>query len=258
MGVRTDTDMAPDPALLMLAGDWHGNLPWAESVIRHAADRDVDTILQLGDFGYWTDDPATDEYLSTVDDLLESSGIRLYWIDGNHEDHTRVDDWTDAYRHPRVRYLPRGFRWQWWGLTWMSVGGAMSVDKHYRLEGESWWPGEELTDADVEYASRDGGVDVIVSHDCPRGVDIPGVGPDTKGGARGNWPADILAEAQRHREKLAAICSATTPAWLYHGHYHIPYTGSLAATTVRGLGHDRSTLADNVHIITRDDLGATP
>ncbi len=137
VGMRTDTDMAPDPAVLMLAGDWHGNMPWAESVIRHAAERDVDTILQLGDFGYWTDDPATDEYLSTVNDRLDSSGIRLYWIDGNHEDHTRVDDWTDAYRHPQVRYLPRGFRWRWWDMTWMSVGGAMSVDKHYRLEGEA-------------------------------------------------------------------------------------------------------------------------
>lgn len=250
--------MEPDPELLMLAGDWHGNLPWAETVIRHAADLGVDTIVQLGDFGYWVDDPATDEYLSTMNEHLDAAGIRLFWIDGNHEDHTRVSDWKDSSRFPRVRYLPRGFRWQWWGRTWMAVGGAMSVDKEYRVEGESWWPGEELTNADVEYASRDGDVDVIVSHDCPRGVDIPGVGPDTKGGARGNWPPDILAEAQRHREKLAAICTATEPDWLFHGHYHIPYTGSLASTTVVGLGHDRSMLADNVRVLTRDDLEGSP
>jgi predicted phosphodiesterase len=253
----TAADMAPDPAVLMLAGDFHGNLPWAETVIRYAVKHDVDTILQLGDFGYWTDDPQTDEYLSTVNDLLDTAGIRLYWIDGNHEDHSRRDDWTDAFRHPQVRYLPRGFRWRWWDLAWMSVGGAMSVDKHYRVEGQSWWPGEELSADDVEYASREGDVDVIVSHDCPRGVDIPGVGPDTKGGTRGNWPDDILAEAQRHREKLAAICAATQPTWLFHGHYHIPYTGSLDATTVRGLGQDCSELDEGTHIITRADLGVS-
>lgn len=246
--------MEPDPDLLMLAGDWHGNLPWAEVAIRHAADNGVDTIVQLGDFGYWVDDPATAEYLATVNRELAAADIRLFWIDGNHEDHSRVADWTDTDRFPQVRYLPRGFRWQWWGRTWMAVGGAMSVDKQLRIEGESWWPQEELTEADVEYASRDGDVDVIVSHDCPRGVDIPGVGPDTKGGARGNWPADILAEAQRHREKLAAICAATAPDWLFHGHYHIPYTGALHNTTVVGLAHDRSMLADNVRLLTRDDL----
>ena len=253
MGAGTD----PDPTVLMLAGDWHGNLPWAERVIEHAAAREVDTILQLGDFGYWVDDPQTDEYLSVIDQTAGSAGIRLFWLDGNHEDHTRVADWVDTSRFPNIRYLPRGHRWQWWGLTWMSVGGAMSVDKYYRVEGESWWPGEELTDADVEYASRDGEVDVIVSHDCPRGVDIPGVGPDTKGGARGNWPADILAEAQRHRDKLATICAATTPGWLFHGHYHIPYTGSLDPTTVMGLGQDCSKLDEATHIITGADLGVT-
>lgn len=254
MAAGTDRHTQPDPALLMLAGDWHGNLPWVELVIRHAAAHDVDTILQLGDFGYWVDDAQTDEYLATIDGMLGSAGIRLFWLDGNHEDHTRVAEWLDTDRYPHLTYLPRGHRWTWWDRTWMSVGGAMSVDKNYRLEGESWWPGEELTEADIAYASRDGDVDVIVSHDCPRGVDIPGVGPDTKGGARGNWPADILAEAQQHRDKLATICAATRPAWLFHGHYHIPYTGSLDETVVVGLGHDRSLLDENVRLITRADL----
>ena len=246
--------MDPDPTVLMLAGDWHGNQTWVERVIAHAVTRNVDTILQLGDFGYWLDDLRTDEYLATIDTLLAATGIRLFWLDGNHEDHTRVADWADATRHPNVRYLRRGFRWQWWGKTWMSVGGAMSVDKRCRIEGESWWPQEELTDADVEYAQRDGGVDVIVSHDCPRGVDIPGVGPDTKGGVRGNWPPDILLEAQQHREKLATICRATTPDWLFHGHYHIAYGSNFDATAVIGLGDDHASMADHTLIIGRAEL----
>jgi predicted phosphodiesterase len=246
--------MEPDPTNLMLAGDWHGNLQWAEQVIRYAARHDVDTILQLGDFGYWVDDARTELYLSIIDAMLDEAGIRLFWLDGNHEDHTRTVEWQDPTRYPNVTYLGRGFRWQWWGKTWMSVGGAMSVDKRYRAEGVSWWPEEELTDADVAYAGRDGRVDVIVSHDCPRGVDIPGVGPDTKGGTRGNWPPDILAEAQQHRDKLATICRATAPDWLFHGHYHIPYASNFAATSVIGLADDRAMMGDHTLILHESDL----
>ena len=252
--MRMCTEMDPDPTILMLAGDWHGNKLWAERVIGHAVGCDVDTILQLGDFGYWTDDYWTEDYLGAIDKMLATADIRLFWLDGNHEDHTRSAEWADPTRYPSMRYLGRGFRWQWWGKTWMSVGGAMSVDKRYRIEGESWWPQEELTDADVEYARRDGSVDVIVSHDCPRGVDIPGVGPDTKGGARGNWPSDILLEAQRHRDKLATICRSTTPDWLFHGHYHIPYAANLDATRVVGLADDRSAMNDHTLMLKHDDL----
>ncbi|MDT5079368.1 MAG: hypothetical protein QOJ80_4005 [Mycobacterium sp.] len=93
---------------------------------------------------------------------LEATGIRLFWLDGNHEDHTRWADWLDTASHPRVQYLPRGHRWTWWDRT-----------------------------------------------------------------CRGNWTPDILLAAQRHRDKLAQICRSTHPARLFHGHYHIPYVGTL-------------------------------
>lgn len=251
---------APDPKVLMLAGDWHGNELWAERVIRYASSRGVDTIVQLGDFGYWLDDHETSSYLATVDSELAAAGIRLFWLDGNHEDHTRRADWLNTAAHSNVRYLPRGHRWTWWGKRWMSVGGAMSVDRRYRIEGESWWPQEELTDADVDHAMREGEVDLIVSHDCPRGVDIPGVGPDTKGGVRGSWPPDILLAAQDHRDKLARICGSTQPSRLFHGHYHIPYTATLryetvtATTVVVGLADDDSPMDDHTWVVTRDDV----
>lgn len=243
----------------MLAGDWHGNELWAKRTIAHAATLGVDTILQLGDFGYWTADPETDQYLRSVVGALDETGIRLFWLDGNHEDHTRRADWLDVAAHPGVHYLPRGHRWTWWDRTWMSVGGATSVDRGYRIEGVSWWPGEGLTDDDVDHAGRAGDVDVIVSHDCPRGVDIPGVGPDTKGGVRGNWPQEILLEAQQHRDKLAVICRATQPSRLFHGHYHIPYASTLDCgapepTVVVGLADDDSSMDDHTRVLTRTDL----
>ena len=78
--------------------------------------------------------------------------------------------------------------------------------------------------------------------------------PDTKGGVRGNWPSDILLEAQQHREKLATICLAKQPDWLFHGHYHIPYASNLRATSVIGLADDRSPMQDHTLMLNPSDL----
>lgn len=238
-----------EPNKLLLAGDWHGNSHWAESIIEEAHGIGCDTILQLGDFGFWVPGGGTAEYLDRVQKALDTFDITLYWLDGNHEYHEYLKNYHDwpipvaSNKRPRINYLPRGYQWQWFDKTWMSVGGAVSVDKMMRSD-KSWWAEEELTDQQVEYCCR-GPVDVIVSHDCPRGVNIPGVGPDTKGGVRGNWPPHILLEAERHREKLRTIWDATGATELYHGHYHIPHRTYFGDGLVVGLDCDGSYRPDN-------------
>lgn len=239
-----------EPKKLLLAGDWHGNATWAGSIITEAAAKGVDTILQLGDFGFWTPGSGTADYLNRVQRLCEHFDIDLYWLDGNHEYHEYLKHYHDwpipvaSNKRPRISYLPRGYQWEWFGKTWMSVGGAVSVDKMMRSPGRSWWPEEELTDSQVQHCCR-GPVDVIVSHDCPRGVNIPGVGPDTKSGVRGNWPPHILLEAERHRTKLRTIWDATGATELYHGHYHIPYKSYFGEGLIVGLDCDGCKGFDN-------------
>lgn len=246
-------EMNPDPVKVCLSGDWHGQQNWAVHCLHHAARNGCDAMVQLGDFGFWTAGHKTDKYLRTVGETAQELGIRFYWLDGNHEDHTRREEFF-ANPFPGVTYLPRGWRWDWWGYTWMAVGGAVSVDKEYREEGKSWWPEEELTDAEVKWASRPGRVDILLAHDCPRGVDIPGVGPDTKGGVRGDWPLHILKEAEAHRDKLKTIRDAVKAKIVVHGHYHIPYEWHDHGLFVRGLGCDGdSTMLSNV-IVGPDDL----
>lgn len=243
----------PEPRRLLIAGDWHGNTGWARTVIEHAHRNDCDTIIQCGDFGYWTDTPNTTRYLSSLQADLEHYDMRLYWVDGNHEDHDRIDHaWrTMQYTsgHKRIIYLPRGYRWQWWGQTWMAVGGAVSVDKEHRRKGKSWWPQEELTEADIEYCCRPGQVDIIISHDCPKGVDIPGIGPNTKSGVRGTWPEHILHQAEQHRAKLRQIWNTTGATLLYHGHYHIPHETWFGPGRVVGLDCDGSLMRDHIRIL---------
>jgi hypothetical protein len=242
----------PEPKKLMIAGDWHGNIGWAVDVVDHAAEQGCDTILQLGDFGYWTDTPPTAHYLRSLTGALTRTGITLYWIDGNHEDFSRRSEWAPPGNdtlNPIV-HLPRGYRWEWWGKTWMAVGGGVSMDRHWRVRDESWWVEETLTEEQIEWCCRPGGVDVIVSHDCPRGVDIPGIGPSTKGFG---WPYDVLVDAEEHRGKLRRVWDATGASELYHGHYHVWYQAHLNGGTVVGLDRDDSSLHDNTLILSAEE-----
>lgn len=250
----------PDPERVLVCGDWHGNTSWALSCLWYAHRKGAQVIVQVGDFGFWTRGPSANRYLYVVNRDAARLGITVYWLDGNHEDHSRRAEFNSPDR-PNTIHLPRGSRWSWWGKRFMAVGGAHSVDKFMRkTEGpnRTWWDEEHLTEEEVAYASRDDGtpVDVVFAHDCPRGVNIPGVGPDTKGGVRGDWPADALYEAEIHRTKCRTIWEATLPQEWIHGHYHIPYVAYLAkkeiATRFIGLGCDGDLLTKTVTVLTFD------
>lgn len=254
-----DVDM-PEPVKVLVVGDLHGNSVQAEQCCEYAARHGCDAIVQVGDFGFWVPGDSSVTYLKRVEKAAREFGLIFYWLDGNHEDHSRRHEF-DSKKRPRTRYLPRGHRWSWWGKRFMAVGGAVSVDKHFRTDGKSWWPEEVLSDAEVDYACRDDGtpVDVVFSHDCPRGVDIPGVGRDTKSGVRGSWPQDILLEAEVHRTKLLKIWEATHPRMFIHGHYHIPYQQIECldyehSTGFCGLGCDGDKMMNVAKVLKPEDL----
>ncbi|WP_141796510.1 hypothetical protein [Nocardioides sp. SLBN-35] len=76
---------------------------------------------------------------------------------GNHEDWgslTRL--WSDPQHTGRplhlskhIAMLPRGYRFELEGRTFVSLGGATSVDLEYRSRGQDWSPEEAITDDDV-------------------------------------------------------------------------------------------------------------
>ncbi len=243
-----------EPERPLLAGDWHGNAGYATRVIRHAAEEGCDTIVQLGDFGVW---PGGGAYLRDIDRTLSECGVSLAFVPGNHEWWPELPLKGRGY-HPatigdtNIVMLPIGYRWEWWGQTWMALGGAASVDRLRRTPGESWWPEELLTDEDVEYASRPGDVDVIVSHDCPYGVDIPKIGIGEPSG--NEWPIATLLESRDHRKKVRRAVDAVKPSMLIHGHFHLSYWSGLDLTdgsrvTVRGLDCDGSPLRSHTMMI---------
>lgn len=217
---------------IMFLGDVHGNDKFFTQAVKVAAADGCHAVIQVGDFGYWEHAKEGKSFLKWCERYLQEKGLTLYWLDGNHENHSvlRANYGPGGDRHKptpegfwqmrsNIFYLPRGVRWNWEGVDFMALGGAYSIDKDWRTEGKSWWPEERITAEEAEYASRPGNVDVMLTHDCPDGVDIPCLRAQQKN----RYP-----ESQDNRSLVASVVRAVRPILLVHGHYHERYSQVLA------------------------------
>ena len=80
---------------ILLVGDVHGNWNMLNKLIEALK---PEVILQVGDFGWWS------EYLET--NPIKTDITRLYFCDGNHEDHLLLK--KDPCPYPNLIYMKRG------------------------------------------------------------------------------------------------------------------------------------------------------
>ena len=90
----------------------------------------------------------------------------------------------------------------------------------------------------TEAVMAEGECDVLLTHDCPEGVPIPGTDRDS---SLEFWPEQELRTAWAHRELLAEVATALRPTRLWHGHFHMPYRCDVelvpgVRTRAQGLG----------------------
>lgn len=212
----------------LVAGDWHGSFSQADKVIRFAKEQGIDTIFQVGDFGVWANDKP---YLNQMQQLLKSFDIELYFIDGNHENFDMLyqkkilEDGT-RYVRDHITYIPRGLRWVWHDMTFLGLGGAVSIDRDFRVEGRSWWAQEALTDEDILAAQFSGPVDVMFTHDSPNSAPNS-ITDDWQGQLRAikSFGKENVAACREHRVRLQQVTDVAIPRLLFHGHYHKAMTG---------------------------------
>lgn len=234
-----------------VAGDWHGNYNYVPRALNYAYKQGAEVVVHVGDFGYWRE---PDGYLDMVERFCQTHNMIVMFVDGNHENHDLLNSVPideDGVRRIRdhLWHLPRGFRWEWGLITFLALGGAVSVDAHLRTPGIDWWDREALSIQDAYKAVEGGIVDVIFSHDCPSGVGIPGIDESAS-----RFPDYLLHEAQEHRNLLRKVVDETKPLWLYHGHYHCRYStvliGDGYTTEIVGLDKDFSPFENNMIILT--------
>jgi Icc-related predicted phosphoesterase len=223
---------------ILVVGDVHGNTVFMRSAIERASVRGINTILQVGDFGYWPHTKSGENFLKDLERFAAERNVTVWWIDGNHENHEwlglkhRSEDGTVKISE-HCRYLPRGHRWEWNGVHFGALGGAFSIDWRARVPMVSWWPQEVVHLRDVDRLGSDP-LDVLVTHDHPAGFDLP-----TDFSLR---PAD-QAVSDEQRLLLREALDQTNPSLLLHGHWHHRHTTQLRrenapTVLVEGLGCD--------------------
>lgn len=261
--MSTSEDLTPSGLPVAFMGDTHGNTIWVEKVIRLAAQHDTYTVISLGDFGVWSG-PGGAKVLEKVNKTCVYYGVDLLVVDGNHDCHPAL---TKAKRdaagrgllRDRIRHLPRGYRFMLGGVSFAALGGAVSIDQNMRTENVDWWRQEQISNDDAARTIAGGGVDVLLAHDCPTGVDLrlpTSVAP---------WfTPDVQLQAAQHRDLLRHVTDALAPRVLLHGHYHKQVNATLTATgatggqyTTRIIGLSQEWTATNL-MLTRVSPGIEP
>lgn len=135
-------------------GDIHGSVSVLRDITKDGSN--LGSIIQVGDFGVGFRGPEWDQ---KADQFNIENGIRF--IRGNHdypEGCKGMESWIEDGHHEN-------------GV--MFVGGAWSIDHHYRTPGISWWHDEELSDkefAEIEKKYREVKPNLMITHDCPHSV----------------------------------------------------------------------------------------
>ena len=216
---------------VLLVGDTHGSAAWLERVVYPAAERhDTDVIFQVGDFGWWPRIATNDAFWT----LAQRSPVPLWWIDGNHEDHLRLEADIDKTGGPNAEglvelgdnlfFVPRGSRFDFDGVSVVACGGAHSIDRRARTPGIDWFDQEHITDDDIERCVAGGHADILICHDAPAGWKIPNL--PSEGALPHLWHVE-LPECWDHRRRVARVMDGVTPSLVAHGHYHSGYRSSL-------------------------------
>jgi len=166
-----------------VTGDIHGSLQihrlshkaWPEG---RELCRD-DFVIILGDFGLlFYNNPTPDERYWLK--WLNNKPWTTLFVDGNHENHTMLNELpaisfmggTAGKVSKNIYHLKRGEIYTLCEKKFFTFGGAVSIDKHLRIEGASWWREEVATYAEMDYGlgnleKHQYNVDYILAHTAP-------------------------------------------------------------------------------------------
>lgn len=210
------------PESIGIAGDWHGNLGWALKAINEFHNRGIRHIFHLGDFCIMGG-PDGMKFTRRINMLLEKLDMYIYVTLGNHENYNLYekhyvmhDNNGISFKNgePRILVFPRGYHWSWHDISYMSFGGANSIDKAYRHKN-SWWEQEQITDEQI-MESIGHPVDVMFTHDVPYGVEMFKNHRDASNG----WSKEDLEYASHSSHQLRRLTDIVRPSLMFHGHYH--------------------------------------
>lgn len=166
--------------MVYITGDTHGDFDRVLKFIDFVGTTTADVLIILGDAGF-------NYYEEGRRNLLKSKMSRVpltfFCIHGNHERRPEsIATYHEAKWHGGTVYEEDAFSnlifakdgevYNIGSKSCLVIGGAYSVDKAYRTEGESWWadeqPSEEIKQrVERKIVEMGDKVDVVLTHTCP-------------------------------------------------------------------------------------------
>lgn len=228
--------------MIVVTGDLHRNYDIKKIDEIASISNPPSIVIIAGDFGgIWNqcsheDDGAIKLHQKDLDfiDSLSKYPFKIISCLGNHENYDVINQLprVDAYGGQiiklsnNVELLDRGYVYELEGYKFLSVGGAMSMDRRYRIEHKSYWSEETVTEADIIKAISsikkvNNKVDFVLTHTCPASVlekelvSSRNVDPDYISKlkfALENDPSVKLLEALKQKISFSE--------W-YFGHFHV-------------------------------------
>ena len=227
---------------ILLVGDTHGVKNDIWNACNEAGDRKIAHVVVLGDFGLWDHTAEGVAFLDACNEAAHVNNLSIYAIGGNHEnwDHWETYAQMGLPRHKgftmvrrRVLLSDKVNKWTWHNKQFVAAGGAVSIDKDWRLKRERgteenlyftgvrdsrgtgprtlWWPNEQLTDEHVEeIKSWNIKADYLFTHDC-----------SDKTPFYNRLKPDL--DSQIHRQRIDKVLRAVKPDMHFHGHMHTKY-----------------------------------
>lgn len=239
-----------------IVGDWHGDHRAAVAALKGLKTEGITVVYHVGDFGFW---PGRDgvKFLRGLERQLDMYGQTIYVTMGNHDDYPQVDALPvseDGLRWAteHIAVMPRGYRWNVSGRSFVSLGGAPSINFPDLKEGISWWREEAITMGDVYRIAEGGQAEIMITHDAPNGITpLEQMMSET----RREWSPEGLQYADQGRALMTQAVLSVKPKMLFHGHYHKDYIEETTFedydgtfdTTVVGL--NRNLYANNAIIL---------
>lgn len=186
-----------------LIGDVHGHYEHYLPLLREAQ-----STIQIGDLGL--------DY--TILSSVDAKRHRVFG--GNHDNYDTMGNWPHFLGDYGVHTVD-GF-----GDIFF-IRGGISIDRHRRKEGVSWWEKEELSMAQC-YAAINEYKRVkpkfVLSHECPQSI-VPSVTQSS------------LVIPSRTKQLLEEMFAAHQPERWVFGHYHTSWNTSINNTLFTCLDH---------------------
>lgn len=144
---------------IFITGDTHGTIDFKKLTMRHfPIQKELnksDILIICGDSGLCWSGKDDDKWLQQ---WYEDKNFTTLIVDGNHENHMLISKLPIIEKFGgkvhqisnSVFYAIRGEIYTINGKKILTLGGAESIDKQYRVEGYNWWKDEEITIKDFK------------------------------------------------------------------------------------------------------------